>query len=48
MYGNDARKSINTARKNLKEARTNSNSHAESKRFFGDFMLVDKCFKGTI
>ena len=48
MYRNDARKSNNTARKSLKKARINSNSHAESKTFLGDFMLVDRCFKDNL
>ena len=48
MHRNDAQKSINTARKSLKEARINSKGHAESKTFFRDLMLVDRCFKGTI
>ena len=39
MYRNDARKSIKTARKSLKEARINSNSHAESKNFLGTLCL---------
>ena len=42
------KKSINTARKSLKEARIKNNSHAASKTFFLDFMLVGRCFKGAI
>ena len=40
--------SINDAQKSFKEARIKNNSHAASKTFFFDFMLVDRCFKGAI